>query len=62
MTADKVVNEKKAGSIIDKSITVEKLVDFIQSLTKKQFYGKITIQFEGGNVIRIIKETSIKQL
>ena len=39
---------------------LKKLVDLIQGLIDKKFYGKLTISFEAGNIVNIKKEESIK--
>lgn len=39
---------------------MEKLIDLITDLIQKKFYGSLTIKFEGGHIIVLKKEESIK--
>jgi len=38
----------------------EKIIEAIKKLVTAGFYGKVTIHFENGRAIRIVKEESVK--
>lgn len=37
-----------------------KLVDYIRQLVAVKFYGSLTIKFESGRIVRLIREESIE--
>ena len=37
-----------------------KLIEIIKGLTSGKFYGKLTIKFEHGKVVHLVKEESLK--
>lgn len=43
-------------------IRIERITRFIAEKIKKAFYGKITLVFEGGKIMRVIEERSLKDL
>jgi hypothetical protein len=38
---------------------VARLADFIRQLVSSKFYGTLTLKFESGRIVRIIREESI---
>jgi len=38
----------------------ERLVDFIRTLQERQFFGKVEVDIQAGNILRVVKTESIK--
>lgn len=36
------------------------LFEIIKALIQRNFYGKLTINFQGGKIVNVVKEESIK--
>lgn len=43
-------------------ITIDKILSFLNQLKKAQFYGKIVISYENGEVVLIKQEKTIKEI